>query len=349
MPIDGDFVLEVIEEEGGLVINQKWSSGVDESLPVSEAESTPKRKRREENGNRTRKISHSREETDDDDDTLGIMPEFQDRLEYLDERYEHLKKHIKMLKQKMQSLEAIIITGEESDTAHLVREIIDDLKKEKMILRDEAAIIRGEFNQATYKEEGRLCMSGDKRRAEAEAAERERWLAEREERMAREAEERERKRQERLKELEMLEEEQRRRGEIDRQRAAAMDRLKNIHLYEQAEAAAAELERSRQEKEAAEQATIVEMQLRAAAAPSPPIRSPKRNAICSIRSFFCRSPKKTAAAAAALNGDHSAKVPLGCNGCNGHGNGMVNGQTVIGNGHVGSTILANGNGIQNGH
>ncbi|GMS80380.1 hypothetical protein PENTCL1PPCAC_2555 [Pristionchus entomophagus] len=342
MPIDGDFVLEVIEEEeGGITINQKWECGVDESLPASEAESTPKRKRR--NRAATRKISQSIEETDEDDDTLGLMPEFQDRLEYLDERYEHLKKHIKMLKQKMQSLESIIITGEESETAELVREIIDDLKREKSILRDEAAIIRGEFNQATYKEEGRLCMSGDKRRAEAEAAERERWLVEREERMAREAEERERKRQERLKELEMIEEEQRRRGEIDRQRAAAMDRLKNIHLYEQAEAAAAAAEEERKERENAEEARIVEMKLRAASAPSN--RSPKRNALCSIRSFFCRSPKKAAAAAAQMNGDSKVPLssPLGCNGCN-------NGQTVIGNGHaVGATIIANGNGIQNGH
>ncbi|GMT11640.1 hypothetical protein PFISCL1PPCAC_2937, partial [Pristionchus fissidentatus] len=319
--MDGEFVLEVIEEEGDLLINQKWSSGGADDLPSVQLPSDTATRRQEENGNRASENPSSYDSQDDEDDTLGIMPEFQDRLEYLDERYEHLKKHIKMLKQKMQSLETIIITGEESETADLVREIIEDLKREKVILKDEAAIIRGEFNQATYKEEGRLCMSGEKRRAEVEAAARERWLAEREERMAREAEERERKRQERLKELEMIEEEQRRRGEIDRQRAAAMYRLKNLHVYEQAEAAAAAAEQERREREAAEQAMAVEMQRAVAAAAAGSGRSPKRTALCSIRSFFCRSPKK--GGHLQLNGDlsPSTKIPNGCNGMNGHANG----------------------------
>ncbi|GMR59415.1 hypothetical protein PMAYCL1PPCAC_29610, partial [Pristionchus mayeri] len=344
IPMEGDFVLEVIEEEGGeLLINQKWNCGVDESTPASTEESKSKKKEEKKHPSNTR--SERTEETDDEDDTLGIMPEFQDRLEYLDERYEHLKKHIKMLKQKMQSLEAIIMTGDESETADLVKEIIEDLKREKSILRDEAAIIRGEFNQATYKEEGRLTMSGDKRRAEAEAAERERWLAEREERMAREAEERERKRQERLKELEMIEEEQRRRAEIDRQRAAAMDRLKNIHLYEQAEAA----EKEREEKE--EEGMIVEIQVMNRLQNPPPslppssVLSPKRNPLCSIRSFFCRSPKKSSPSQ--LNGDLSSTKHSLSHRCNGHSNGASHPKSFIGNG--GGATIINGNGLHNGH
>ena len=62
-----------------------------------------------------------------------------------------------------------------------------------------------EFITVTQKTKNEFCVSGEARKAEEDAAAREKWLAEREERLKREAEEREIRRQEKLKEMEIKE------------------------------------------------------------------------------------------------------------------------------------------------
>ncbi|CAJ0588845.1 unnamed protein product [Cylicocyclus nassatus] len=81
------------------------------------------------------------------------MPEFQDRLSYIDKRYDHLRKLTQTLKKKINDLEDIMRQDNDDENVEQIRQLIEDIKREKQMMRDEAHIIRGELFQAMYNED----------------------------------------------------------------------------------------------------------------------------------------------------------------------------------------------------
>uniref|UniRef100_A0A1I7XIB8 Uncharacterized protein n=1 Tax=Heterorhabditis bacteriophora TaxID=37862 RepID=A0A1I7XIB8_HETBA len=86
-------------------------------------------------------------------DCSVTMPEFQDRLSYIDKRYDHLRKLTQTLKKKINDLEEIMRLDNDEDNLIRIQALIEDIKREKQLMRDEAHIIRGELSQAMYNED----------------------------------------------------------------------------------------------------------------------------------------------------------------------------------------------------
>ncbi|CAI4225041.1 unnamed protein product [Auanema sp. JU1783] len=81
------------------------------------------------------------------------MPEFQDRLQYIDKRYDHLRKLTQTLKKKINELEDIMRMENDEQNIEIIQTLLADIKREKQKIRDEAHIIRGELSQAMYNED----------------------------------------------------------------------------------------------------------------------------------------------------------------------------------------------------
>ncbi|KAK6758843.1 hypothetical protein RB195_016210 [Necator americanus] len=96
------------------------------------------------------------------------MPEFQDRLSYIDKRYDHLRKLTQTLKKKINELEDIMRQDNDDENMEQIRQLIDEIKREKQMMRDEAHIIRGELSQAMYNEDLRKRLTGEHRREQEE-------------------------------------------------------------------------------------------------------------------------------------------------------------------------------------
>ncbi|VDK53227.1 unnamed protein product [Cylicostephanus goldi] len=86
----------------------------------------------------------------------GSKMMFQDRLAYIDKRYDHLRKLTQTLKRKINDLEDIMRQENDDRNAEQIQQLIEDIKREKQMIRDEAHIIRGELTQAMYNEDLRL-------------------------------------------------------------------------------------------------------------------------------------------------------------------------------------------------
>ncbi|KJH52359.1 hypothetical protein DICVIV_01451 [Dictyocaulus viviparus] len=84
--------------------------------------------------------------------------QFQDRLSYIDKRYDHLRKLTQTLKKKINELEDIMRQENDDENMEQIRSLIEDIKREKQMMRDEAHIIRGELSQAMYNEDLRLAF-----------------------------------------------------------------------------------------------------------------------------------------------------------------------------------------------
>ncbi|EPB70502.1 hypothetical protein ANCCEY_10411 [Ancylostoma ceylanicum] len=79
--------------------------------------------------------------------------QFQDRLSYIDKRYDHLRKLTQTLKKKINDLEDIMRQDNDDENMEQIRQLIEEIKREKQLMRDEAHIIRGELSQAMYNED----------------------------------------------------------------------------------------------------------------------------------------------------------------------------------------------------
>ncbi|VDM61517.1 unnamed protein product [Angiostrongylus costaricensis] len=95
--------------------------------------------------------------------------QFQDRLSYIDKRYDHLRKLTQTLKKKINELEDIMRQDNDEENLEQIRTLIEDIKREKQMMRDEAHIIRGELSQALYNEDLRKRLVGEIRRREEES------------------------------------------------------------------------------------------------------------------------------------------------------------------------------------
>ncbi|XGW06804.1 hypothetical protein V3C99_016820 [Haemonchus contortus] len=79
--------------------------------------------------------------------------QFQDRLSYIDKRYDHLRRLTQTLKRKINDLEDIMRQDNDEENMEQIKALIEDIKREKQLMRDEAHIIRGELSQAMYNED----------------------------------------------------------------------------------------------------------------------------------------------------------------------------------------------------
>ncbi|WKY12324.1 hypothetical protein Q1695_003701 [Nippostrongylus brasiliensis] len=79
--------------------------------------------------------------------------QFQDRLSYIDKRYDHLRRLTQTLKKKINDLEDIMRQDNDEENMEQIKALIEDIKREKQMMRDEAHIIRGELSQAMYNED----------------------------------------------------------------------------------------------------------------------------------------------------------------------------------------------------
>ncbi|CAD6198474.1 unnamed protein product [Caenorhabditis auriculariae] len=96
------------------------------------------------------------------------MPEFQDRLSYIDKRYDHLRKMTHTLRKKVNELEEIMRQDNDEENMEVIKKLLDEIKREKQLMRDEAHVIRGELSQAMYNEDLRKRIAGEWRRIEEE-------------------------------------------------------------------------------------------------------------------------------------------------------------------------------------
>ncbi|KAK6049183.1 hypothetical protein COOONC_13312, partial [Cooperia oncophora] len=79
--------------------------------------------------------------------------QFQDRLSYIDKRYDHLRRLTQTLKKKINDLEDIMRLDNDEENMEQIKRLIEEIKREKQLMRDEAHIIRGELSQAMYNED----------------------------------------------------------------------------------------------------------------------------------------------------------------------------------------------------
>ncbi|WKY12325.1 hypothetical protein Q1695_003701 [Nippostrongylus brasiliensis] len=94
--------------------------------------------------------------------------QFQDRLSYIDKRYDHLRRLTQTLKKKINDLEDIMRQDNDEENMEQIKALIEDIKREKQMMRDEAHIIRGELSQAMYNEDLRKRLTGQIKREEEE-------------------------------------------------------------------------------------------------------------------------------------------------------------------------------------
>ncbi|CAJ0588843.1 unnamed protein product [Cylicocyclus nassatus] len=76
--------------------------------------------------------------------------QFQEQLSYIDKRYDHLRKLTQTLKRKINDLEDIMRQHNDDENMKQIQQLIEDIRREKQMMRDEAHIIRGELSQAIY-------------------------------------------------------------------------------------------------------------------------------------------------------------------------------------------------------
>ncbi|PIO68929.1 hypothetical protein TELCIR_09266, partial [Teladorsagia circumcincta] len=93
---------------------------------------------------------------------------FQDRLSYIDKRYDHLRRLTQTLKKKINDLEDIMRQDNDEENMEQIKRLIEEIKREKQLMRDEAHIIRGELSQAMYNEDLRKRLTGEYREEQEE-------------------------------------------------------------------------------------------------------------------------------------------------------------------------------------
>ncbi|CAI5449652.1 unnamed protein product [Caenorhabditis angaria] len=81
------------------------------------------------------------------------MPEFQERLTYLDKRYDHLRKMTHTLRKKVNELEDIMRQDNDEENMETIKTLLAEIKREKQLMRDEAHIIKGELSKTMYNED----------------------------------------------------------------------------------------------------------------------------------------------------------------------------------------------------
>ncbi|CAB3410042.1 unnamed protein product [Caenorhabditis bovis] len=79
--------------------------------------------------------------------------QFQDRLAYLDKRYDHLRKMTHSLRKKVNELEDIMRLDNDEENMETIKSLLAEIKKEKQMMRDEAHIIKGELSKTMYNED----------------------------------------------------------------------------------------------------------------------------------------------------------------------------------------------------
>uniref|UniRef100_A0A1I7TX65 ING domain-containing protein n=1 Tax=Caenorhabditis tropicalis TaxID=1561998 RepID=A0A1I7TX65_9PELO len=79
--------------------------------------------------------------------------QFQERLTYLDKRYDHLRKMTHSLRKKVNELEDIMRMDNDEENMETIKKLLEEIKKEKQLMRDEAHIIKGELSKTMYNED----------------------------------------------------------------------------------------------------------------------------------------------------------------------------------------------------
>ncbi|CAB3410043.1 unnamed protein product [Caenorhabditis bovis] len=94
--------------------------------------------------------------------------QFQDRLAYLDKRYDHLRKMTHSLRKKVNELEDIMRLDNDEENMETIKSLLAEIKKEKQMMRDEAHIIKGELSKTMYNEDLRRRLAGEWKRIDEE-------------------------------------------------------------------------------------------------------------------------------------------------------------------------------------
>ncbi|PAV88254.1 hypothetical protein WR25_13124 [Diploscapter pachys] len=81
------------------------------------------------------------------------MPEFQDRLSYIDKRYDHIRKLAHALRKKVNELEDIMALDNDEENMDTIQRLLAEIKREKQVIRDEVHVIKGELSTAMYNED----------------------------------------------------------------------------------------------------------------------------------------------------------------------------------------------------
>ncbi|CDR32726.1 Mnd1 domain-containing protein [Caenorhabditis elegans] len=94
--------------------------------------------------------------------------QFQERLTYLDKRYDHLRKMTHSLRKKVNELEDIMRLDNDEENMDTIQKLLDEIKREKQLMRDEAHIIKGELSKTMYNEDLRRRLAGEWKKIDAD-------------------------------------------------------------------------------------------------------------------------------------------------------------------------------------